>query len=216
MAARAPLVPFTPSPTIREGPGVAGGAAATLSKGGRVRRRLPLWLAAVLPAMLLGHAGGYALAGRPLIDARHGWFLFSLENSGAALIAACAILLGCALLSSNLLKRTRVEASLIQLWPRLAIAQIALFAVAENLEALHITALGIVTQLATALCFAYLISLFSRLLERCIEGSAEAAAYLERLLTPALIFAGSDPAPRTQLLFACAGTNGLQRPPPFV
>lgn len=181
-----------------------------------MRKRLPLWLATAVPAMLLGHAAGYALAGRPLVDVRHGWFVFALQNSGVALLAICAVLVGCALFYSRALKNTRIQTSLLQLWPRMAVAQIALFACAESAEGLHVTALGILTQLAVAFCAAYFLSLFSRLLVQCVEGSDEAARYLARLFNTGSIVVVGDPAPRTLKLFACAGSKSFQRPPPFV
>ena len=181
-----------------------------------MRKRLPLWLAVAVPAMLLGHAGGYALAGRQIVDARHGWFAFALENSGVALIAVCAVLIACALFYSRALKSARIETSLLQLWPRMAVAQIALFACAESAEGLQVTVIGILTQLAVAFCAAYFLSLFSRLLVRCVESSAEAARYLARLFNTGSILVGTDPAPLTLKLFACAGPKSFQRPPPFV
>ncbi len=165
--------------------------------------------------MLLGHAAGYALSGRPLIDARHGWFAATLENSIVTLVAVCAVLAACALLYAGFFKQTRIERSLIELWPRLVLAQIALFATTETLEGLHITFAGIVTQIAAALCAAYLLSLFSRMLLRCIAGTEEASRYLQRLLEDIAAFACRVPAPRACALSACAGHSRFQRPPPF-
>jgi len=165
--------------------------------------------------MLVGHAAGYALSGRPLIDARHGWFASALENSSIALIALCAILVACALLYAGFFKHSSIERSLVELWPRLAIAQIVLFAAAESAEGLHLTPAGILTQIATALCAAYLLSLFSRLLLRCIAHTDEAQRYLQRLLEEVAAFVCREPAPRSVTLFASAGHSRFQRPPPF-
>jgi len=184
-------------------------------KGLGVRKSLPLWFGAVVPSMLVGHAAGYALSGRPLIDARHGWFASALENSSIALIALCAILVACALLYAGFFKHSSIERSLVELWPRLAIAQIVLFAAAESAEGLHLTPAGILTQIATALCAAYLLSLFSRLLLRCIAHTDEAQRYLQRLLEEVAAFVCREPAPRSVTLFASAGHSRFQRPPPF-
>jgi len=165
--------------------------------------------------MLLGHAAGYALAGRPLIDARHGWFVFTLEKSGLALLALCAVLLGCALFYSRPLKRARIETSLLQLWPRMAVTQVVLFAGAETVEGFHVTALGILTQLVAAFCATYLLSLFSRLLAHCIERSPEASRYLDRFFKTAAFRIDRDATPRRLTLFGCAGPKSFQRPPPF-
>ena len=192
------------------------GAAGCFAKHYGVRKAaLPLWFAAVVPSMLLGHAAGYLLLGRPLTDARHGWFAFALENSTATLIAFCAILFAAALVHAGLFKQTRIEQSLTELWPRLAVAQIALFAAAESAEGLHLTFTGVLTQIIAALCAAYLLSLFSRLLQRCVSGTREASRYLERLQSQVVTFVGFERAPRAVALFACAGHSRFQRPPPF-
>jgi hypothetical protein len=164
--------------------------------------------------MLVGHAAAYALSGWTMTDARHGWLAPTLECSLAVLLGICTLLLASTLLRWGIFKRTNVERSLLELWPRLALAQLVLFGATENLEGVHITLLGIVAQLVTALCAAYLLSLFSRLIVRCIAGADQAGRYLQRLLTEAVALAGREPAPRSVALFACAGHNRFQRPPP--
>lgn len=180
-----------------------------------VRRSLPIWCAAVIPSMLVGHAAAYALAGRTVTDARHGWLAPTLECSLAVLLGVCTLLLASTLLRWGIFKRTKAERSLLELWPRLALAQLVLFGAIENWEGAHVTLLGIAAQLVTALCAAYLLSLFSRLIVRCIAGADRASRYLERLLTETVAFAGSEPAPRSFALLACAGHSRFQRPPPL-
>lgn len=165
--------------------------------------------------MLLGHAAAYGLAGRPLIDAHHGWFVFTLENSVAALLAICTLLIACALFYSRPLATRRIETSFLQLWPRMAAVQVILFSCAESIERVHVTVLGIVVQLAAAFCAAYLLSLFSRLLAHCIDASAEASRYFARSFGRAVFSLQRGMAPRGLALFACAGPKSFQRPPPF-
>lgn len=179
-----------------------------------VRKSLPLWCAAVIPSMLVGHAAAYALLGRTMTDARHGWLVPTLECSLAVLLGVCTLFLTSALLRWGIFKHTHVERSLLELWPRLALTQIVLFGAIENAEGARITLLGIAAQLLTALCAAYLLSLFSRLMVRCIAGADRAGRYLERLLTETVALAGREPAPRSVALLACAGHNRFQRPPP--
>lgn len=149
-----------------------------------------------------------------MTDARHGWLAPTLECSAAALIALCTVVLVSTLLRARILRRTRIERSLFELWPRLALAQLILFGAAEGIEGAHVTLLGIAVQIAAALCAAYLFWAFSRLVVRCIAGMDEASRYLQRLLTEIASFAGREPAPRTVALLACAGHNRFQRPPP--
>lgn len=165
--------------------------------------------------MLAGHAAAYALEGKALVDGRHGWYLFTLENSAAAFFAIAAILVGCALLFAKQLKQANFQASIVQLFPRFAIAQIVLFSSVESAEGLHVTAWGVAAQLLTALCAAYLLSLFSRLLTACITTAEYLAECLERFADCRQLFVLRDPAPRSLTLSATAGSSRFQRPPPF-
>ena len=179
-----------------------------------MRKSLPLWCAAVIPSMLVGHAAAYTLLGRTMTDARHGWLIPALECSLAVLLGACTLFLASALLRWGIFKRTNVERSLVELWPRLALTQLLLFGAIESAEGARITLLAIAAQLVTALCAAYLLSLFSRLMMRCIAGADRAGRYLERLLTETVALVGRESAPRSVALLACAGHNRFQRPPP--
>ncbi len=178
-------------------------------------KRLPLWFAAIVPSMAAGHVAGYALAGTTAGDGHHGWLTPALEVSAAALIALGALIVASTLLRAGLFRRSTVESSVLALAPRLAAAQILLFGAAETFEGRAITPGGIATQLASALLAAYVLSLFSKLVERCIACADEAGSYLERIVAATATFALIDPAPRAVALFASAGNSRFQRPPPF-
>jgi len=191
-----------------------GGPGTPRANALPVRKSLPLWFAAVIPSMLVGHAAAYTLSGRTMADGRHAWLAPTLECSLAVLLGVCSVVLASTLLRWGIFKRTNVERSLFELWPRLALAQLVLFGATESLEGVHVTLFGIAVQLVTALCAAYFLSLFSRLVVRCIAGADQASRYLERLLTETVALAGREPAPRSVALLACAGHNRFQRPPP--
>lgn len=180
-----------------------------------MKRSLPLWLAAVVPAALAGHGLVYALAGRSTADGHHAWLAPALECSLALLATLCLLIGGGALIKSGILAQTRIERSCLELWPRLACAQTAVFAFVEHAEGAHVTLLGIAVQIAVALLAAYVLSLFMRLVARCLETADDACAYLARLLGDRAPF-----VPRSPLTVACAlavraGTSRFQRPPPF-
>jgi len=206
---------FTPSPTNDEGGPVAGGARYSFAKPSAVSKRLPLWFAAVVPSMAAGHVAGYALSGVSAADGRHGWLSPALEIGAAALIGLGALIVASTLLRAGIFRRSKIESSVIALAPRLAASQLALFVAAETFEGRSITPAGVATQLVSAVLAAYTLSLFSKLIERCIASAGEAGSYLERLAAAAAAFALIDPAPRAVALFASAGNNRFQRPPPF-
>jgi hypothetical protein len=180
-----------------------------------VSKRLPLWFAAVVPSMAAGHVAAYALSGTALNDGHHGWLTPALEVSAAAFIALGAVIVASTLLRAGLFRRSKIESSVLALAPRLAASQLLLFGVAETFEGRAITPGGIATQLAFALLAAYLLSLFSKLVARCIACADEAGSYLERLARATVAFAIVDPAPRAVTLSATAGNSRFQRPPPF-
>jgi hypothetical protein len=165
--------------------------------------------------MLAGHAVAYGIAGTSLADGRHSWFAPAVEWSAAALATICTLILASALSRSGILTRTRVELSVLESWPRLVLAQLVLFGAIETLEGHSVTLLAVGIQLVAALCAAALLHLFSRLVERCIDGTAQAGRYLERLFTEAVVFARREFAPRATALFIAAGHSRFQRPPPF-
>jgi len=191
------------------------GAAAPLAKPQPVSKRLPLWFAVVIPSMAAGHVAGYALSGVSTADGRHGWLTPALEVSAAALLGLGALIVASTLLRAGVFRRSNIESSILSLAPRLAASQIVLFVAAETLEGRAITPAGIATQIASALLAAYVLSLFSKLVKRCIACADEAGSYLERIITATAAFAVIEPAPRTVTLFASAGNSRFQRPPPF-
>lgn len=179
-----------------------------------MKRALPLWLAAVVPATLVGHGFAYALAGRSSSDAQHAWVAPALECSLALLAAlSCALLAG-ALLKAGVLVHTAAERSLFELWPRLAVAQLVMFTVMEHVEGTHASLLGCVIQALVALCVAYVLSLFSRLLVRCIARARATTRYLQRLLGAATLFVSRQPYCTAHALAVRAGSARFQRPPP--
>ena len=180
-----------------------------------MKRPLPLWIAAVVPATLVGHGLAYALGGRSAAGAEHAWVGPALECSLAVLAALCCALTADALLKAGILTHTAAERSVIELWPRLSAAQLLMFAAMERLEGTHAGIAGCIVQLAVALCVAYVLSLFSRLLVRCINGAREASHYLERLThAPASIFISLQPQCVAHALAVRAGSSRFKRPPP--
>ncbi|HEX5275623.1 MAG TPA: hypothetical protein VFW34_10140 [Candidatus Rubrimentiphilum sp.] len=178
-------------------------------------KRLPLWIAAVVPSMAAGHVAGYALSGFSAADGRHGWLSPAIEIGVATLIALSALIVAATLLRAGIFRRSQIESSVLALAPRLAASQLVLFVTAETVEGRTITPAGIATQIISALLAAYMLSLVAKLVERCIACADEAGSYLERLTSAICAFALIDPAPRTITLFASAGTSRFQRPPPF-
>ncbi len=191
------------------------GPQAPFAKPPAVSKRLPLWFAAVIPAMAAGHAAGYTLSGASLADGRHGWLSPALEVCTAALIGLGALIVASTLLRAGIFRRSKIESSVMALAPRLAASQLVLFVAAEAFEGRTVTPAGVATQLLSALLAAYMLSLFSKLVERCIACANEAGSYVERLAAVTAAFALVDPAPRTVALFASAGNSRFQRPPPF-
>jgi hypothetical protein len=183
--------------------------------GGIVRRPLPVWIAAVVPATLVGHGIAYAIAGRTATDAHHAWVAPALECSLALLAALCCAMLAGALLKAGILVHTAAERSTIELVPRLALAQLTMFAAMERVEGTHAGLTGCAVQIAVALCVAYVLSLFSRLLVRCIENADAASQYLQRLLDSPAHFVSRRPYHVAYALAVRAGAARFQRPPPI-
>jgi len=149
-----------------------------------------------------------------MADGHHAWFAPTFEISVAVLIALCLALAGSALMRARVMARVGVERSLMALWPRLAVAQLVLFAGMERAEGTHATLLGYAVQIVIALGAAFVLSLFARLLARCIDSASEAGRYLERLFAETSSF-----IPRRSVW--CPGTLAVQigshrfvRPPP--
>lgn len=180
-----------------------------------MKRPLPLWIAAVVPATLVGHGLAYALAGRSMSDAHHAWVAPALECSLALLAALCCALVSGALLKAGIMVHTAAERSTIELWPRLALMQLLIFSLMERAEGTHAGAAGCAIQLVIALAVAYVLSLFSRLLVRCIAGAQQASQYLERLTqAPASFFISLQPLCVAHALAVRAGSARFKRPPP--
>lgn len=180
-----------------------------------MKRPLPLWIAAVVPATLVGHGLAYLLGGRSLVDAHHAWLAPALECSLAVLAALCCALVADALLKAGILAHTTAERSLLELWPRLAVGQLALFTMMERLEGTHAGVAGCVVQLAVALCVAYVLAMFSRLLVHCVTVADEASQYLLRLTqAPFSIFLALGPQCGAHALAVRAGRSRFKRPPP--
>ncbi len=192
-----------------------GGRGAHSRSPPAVSKRLPLWFAAVVPSMALGHVAGYALSGTTAADGHHGWLTPALEVSAAALIGIGALIVASTLLRAGIFRRSTIESSVLALAPRLAASQILLFGAAETFEGRAITPAGIATQLASALLAAYVLSLFSKLIERCIVCADEAGSYLERIAAATTTFSLIHPQPRAVALFVSAGNSRFQRPPPY-
>lgn len=181
-----------------------------------MKRALPLWLAAVVPATLAGHGFAYAIAGRSAGDAAHSWVAPALECSLAVFAALCFALLAGALVKAGIMIHTATERSVLELWPRLALTQVALFSLMERGEGTHASLLGCLVQVLVAFCVAYVLSLFSRLLARCIDGAREASRYLERLCSNAsAVFFNRRPHCIAHALAVRAGSARFQRPPPI-
>lgn len=180
-----------------------------------MKRPLPLWIAAVVPATLVGHGLAYAIGGRSAAGAQHAWVAPALECSLAVLAAMCCALMADALLKAGILAHTAAERSTMELWPRLALAQLAMFAAMERLEGTQAGVAGCVVQIAVALCVAYVLSLFSRLLVRCIAGAQAASRFLERLTqSPAALPVAAYPQCVAHALAVRAGSSRFKRPPP--
>lgn len=179
-----------------------------------MRRSLPVWLAAVVPATIVGHAIAYATSGRPMGDAHHAWLAPVLESSTAILVAIALALVGGALIKARVLTHTLAERSLSALWPRMAIAQVILFAAIERVEGTPASLFGCAVQVAVALVAALLLTAFARVLAACDRSADEAGRYLERLFATASWFVGYQPPLLARTLAVSCGTRRFVRPPP--
>lgn len=179
-----------------------------------MRPRFSGWIlpAAALPATLVGHALAYFLAGYSQADGHHGYFLRTLEYSSALLAALCLILVARTL--------TRVEGctrggSVGATWAKLALMQVALFAMLERTEGYVPALVGCVAQVVVALCAALALAYFARLLELCERDAVHASSYLRRLrcgLQGCQI--RRSPYSLSYVLSARVGRSHFPRPPP--
>jgi hypothetical protein len=178
-----------------------------------MKRPLPLWLAAVLPATIAAHALGYAVTGQSMADGRHLWLVPALESSLAALLLLATALAGGALVRAGVFARPSVDAAPFGLWWRLAIAQTALFVAIERAEGTPVGWMGCAIQIAVALGAALLLSAFARALAGCVRSGDLAARFLTRVAAPPLYL--RRPLSPAAALAAVAGSRRFQRPPPL-
>lgn len=179
-----------------------------------MRRSVPLWALAVLPATLVGHALAYALMGRAIADGRHAYFVPALDLSLALLAVLGLLTLGGALLRRRVLALD-ARGSIGSYWIKLAPLQIATFTVLERSEGHGATVEACLVQIAVALFAAVLLVCFARLLSKCVRVGEAAATYLHRFLAPPLpAYLHRTPVSLATALFAHAGSSRFQRPPP--
>ncbi len=179
-----------------------------------MRRPLPLWLAAVLPATIAGHALAYALSGSAMNDGHHAWLAPVLEGSLALALTVAMWLLGGVLVRARIVAHHFIERNFLALWPRLAILQVAVFIGIERAEGTSVGWLGCLAQVFVALFAAYVVSRFAALFEVCSRATAQAAHYLERLLTQQSGFFRRDTSTIAFALAISAGSRRFGRAPP--
>ncbi|HVA29537.1 MAG TPA: hypothetical protein VNF68_15250 [Candidatus Baltobacteraceae bacterium] len=179
-----------------------------------MKRPLPLWIFAAIPATLAGHALAYALGGRVMADGHHRWFGPLLECALALLLAVSLWLLGDVMVKARVLARDIIERNALRLWPRMAAAQVVLFLSIEGIEGTSIRWTDVAVQVLVALIAAYALGLFARVLEACARGTAQAVRYLERLRRANLSFAGREPSTQSIAATLIFGTFRWGRAPP--
>lgn len=186
------------------------GANATFMK-----RLLPLWVIAIVPATLAAHLFDYAVAGRNSTDGAHAWLLPALHIS-LALVAGLSLTLLAIALTTVRRGEALVRHSLFEVWPRLALAQTAMFAVMEHVEGNHVSLFGCLAQVVVAFITSYLLTRFARLLDECQPRAEEASRYIERIYAalPAL-FVRRRPHAMAYALAVRAGRARFKRPPPI-
>lgn len=177
--------------------------------------KVPLWIAAAVPAAVAGHTWLYAICACGNDGAAHTWVLPAFRLSLALLTALCAVLLYAALTGSAWLTVGRIERSGGPLLCRLFLAQTLFYAAAERAEGNTPALLGVALQLVVAIAVAVLILGFARVLDRAAAHVRSFAAYLRRH-TPADVrfsieFQRQRPAMPAGY---AAGYARFQRPPP--
>ena len=149
-----------------------------------------------------------------MADGHHAWVTPTFEISVAVLLGVCLLLAGSALVRAKIVARIGVERSLLSLWPRLAVTQLLLFAGMERAEGTHASLLGCAVQIAVALGTAFVLSLFARLLARCIMGASEAGRYLERIQAQVASFVPRQSVWCPSTIAVRVGSLRFVRPPP--
>lgn len=181
-----------------------------------MNRALPLWIAAIAPATIAGHAAAYALRGEAVTDPRHTWLQPTLEASLAVLAATCALLLGGTLVRAGVLAHTSTERHFNALVPRLIFAQTALFTIVECAEGTHPAVTGYLMQILTACVAALLLSVFARVLARCEICALSISRYRERIFKAAGRYVRRRAVSIAYELSLRVGNARFQRPPPHL
>ena len=132
-----------------------------------MKRALPAWLLAALPATLLGHAAAYRIVGESMANAPHAYFGPLLEFSLGLIVVLGLATLVAALLRSGRLA-VSVDGTLAGTWVKLALAQTLLFSLLEHSEGYTPSLVGCATQILIALVLAAALVAFGRLIGRCI------------------------------------------------
>jgi hypothetical protein len=139
----------------------------------------------------------------------------ALESSLALLAFAVAASIGTALIRSGVFTDGPIDRSCWALWPRLAVAQAALFVFAERMEGSPVGFIGVAVQICIALIAAYVLSLFVHVVDACERLACDVSRYQQR--TPsrlASLIPRCGTVPHFSLA-VCAGTSRFQRPPPL-
>lgn len=174
-------------------------------------RPLPLWIAAVVPATVVGHWLTYVIGGVSMADGHHGWFAPVLEGSFAAFACLVAVVLGRTLVDAGILARTVEKPSFWRMWPRMAAAQAFLFVAIETTEGTRLHGFGCLVQIAVALIAALALCILGALLQTCAQ-VIHRAAYARRVT--ATTFLRREPLSLAVSLAALLGRHRFQRPPP--
>jgi hypothetical protein len=156
----------------------------------------------------------YAVLGRSMNGAPHEWVGPAVEYSLVLLGFVAAAAIGGTLLRFGILAHTAIERSCLSLWPRLAIAQAALFISAERLEGSRAGIVGVAVQIGAALAAAYLVSLFARVISACERLVDQVCRYCGRARRRVALIPRCRCTPHFSLA-VCAGISRFQRPPPL-
>ncbi|MEO6991091.1 MAG: hypothetical protein ABI346_03485 [Candidatus Baltobacteraceae bacterium] len=180
-----------------------------------MRRSLPVWVFAALPATLAGHALAYVVTGQSAADGHHGYLGPLFAWSATTLLTVCSVLLAGALTRSGAIAHLRMEPSAGRLLLRLGPLQVVLFWGLERAEGFSPSLLSYAAQLLVALVVALALAYFARLFARCVHAARDASVYLCRrfdfVLPSRLAFA---PIAAGYALKVRAGESRFERPPP--
>lgn len=177
--------------------------------------KVPLWIAAAVPAALAGHTWLYAICACGHDAAVHAWVVPAFRFSLAVLTAICALLLWAAVSGAEWLSVGRTERVVAPLLFRLFLVQTLFYLAAERLEGNAPTLLGILLQLAVAIGAALLVAAFARLLDQAAERVRAFAAYLRRCPQRAAELVLEFHRSFTVAVDEAVGYARFQRPPPI-